>query len=323
MKSRVGLTVAALTVLLSPRSSHPQQPPAVPASIFFRIIVVESADAARRVLDQLAAGENFVALARKVSVDPSAASNGGLVGPVLIVDLRPRTANRAGGASRGELSGVVRLPTGFAILKTFRPRRQAVPSGGLAAAAPPVWAIMSPRWSAAGSVKYVFDISGLHRDRSEPAQVACRADADETCLRSVRCARSCWRPRRGWSQKTLSAPSRAVAPLDLAQAYFLKGQLHSYRGQDGAGHRGVREGDADRGVGRPDLRPQLDEALGVAHLHKAEMENGVFHAPGDRCLLSEHMARQTCQATPTWRRPSNTSRSIWQRSPTSSRCAGC
>ena len=31
---------------------------------------------------------------------------------------------------------------------------------------------------------------------------------------------------------------------------------------------------------------QLIEALGIAHLHKAEMDNGLYHAPGDRCLLS-------------------------------------
>ena len=86
MKSRVGLTAAVLLIAaLVPVRSQPQSAPQT--AIFFRIIVVESADAARRVLDQLAAGENFVALAQKVSVDPSAA-NGGLVGPVQIADLR-------------------------------------------------------------------------------------------------------------------------------------------------------------------------------------------------------------------------------------------
>jgi hypothetical protein len=34
----------------------------------------------------------------------------------------------------------------------------------------------------------------------------------------------------------------------------------------------------------------MDQALGVAHLHKAEMENGFFHAPGERCLLSDHLS---------------------------------
>ena len=32
--------------------------------------------------------------------------------------------------------------------------------------------------------------------------------------------------------------------------------------------------------------PQMEEALGVAYLHRAEMVNGVYTEPGDRCLLS-------------------------------------
>jgi hypothetical protein len=32
---------------------------------------------------------------------------------------------------------------------------------------------------------------------------------------------------------------------------------------------------------------QMEEALGVAHLHKAEMDNGVQEHPGDRCLLQQ------------------------------------
>src|SRR5690349_7073135 len=82
----------------------------------FRLIVVDSEDAASRVLDQLRRGENFVALAMRVSIDPSAA-NGGLVGPVPLSDLRPQIRNVLDGLRDGELSPVVRLPTGFGILK--------------------------------------------------------------------------------------------------------------------------------------------------------------------------------------------------------------
>ena len=75
------LLVAALTPVWS---QAPQPVPPLQGTILFRIIVVESPDAARRVLDQLAAGENFVALAQKVSVDATG-RNGGLVGPIVAV----------------------------------------------------------------------------------------------------------------------------------------------------------------------------------------------------------------------------------------------
>src|SRR5437764_4324123 len=35
----------------------------------------------------------------------------------------------------------------------------------------------------------------------------------------------------------------------------------------------------------PALVPQFEEELGVAYLHKSEMENGVYTRPGDRCLV--------------------------------------
>src|SRR5687768_5648369 len=46
--------------------------------------------------------------------------------------------------------------------------------------------------------------------------------------------------------------------------------------------RALRLGEAQA----PDTVPQLIEMLGIAHLHKAEMDNGIYHKPGSRCLLS-------------------------------------
>src|SRR5215471_19647078 len=85
-------------------------------TIAFRIIVVDSRDAAERILARLRSGENFVALAAEVSADPSA-SNGGLVGPLPLSDLRPQIRSVLDALRPGELSGVIPLPTGFGIVK--------------------------------------------------------------------------------------------------------------------------------------------------------------------------------------------------------------
>src|SRR5262245_25410382 len=118
MNSRVGLIVAALlAATMAPvRSQAPQTATLPQSTILFRIIVVDSPDAAQRVLDQLTAGENFPALAQRISIDATG-RNGGLVGPVPVADLRGELRTALGGLRAGELSGVVRLPTGFAILK--------------------------------------------------------------------------------------------------------------------------------------------------------------------------------------------------------------
>src|SRR3954468_17819705 len=112
---RLGLLAAVLCVIaLVPISSQPAV-----SAISFRIIVVNSQEAAERMLAQLQNGENFVALAIGSSADPSA-PNGGLVGPVPVSDLRPEIRTALAVLRVGELSGIVRLPTGFGILKVVR-----------------------------------------------------------------------------------------------------------------------------------------------------------------------------------------------------------
>ena len=70
------LGTAFIITALGP--AFPQQP-GPQDRISFRIIVVETAEAAAQVLQRLNGGENFLALAERISGEPSA-GNGGLVG---------------------------------------------------------------------------------------------------------------------------------------------------------------------------------------------------------------------------------------------------
>src|SRR4029079_8072485 len=47
----------------------------------------------------------------------------------------------------------------------------------------------------------------------------------------------------------------------------------------------------------PDFELQLLEALGVAHLHKTEMANGVYERPGNQDLLSPRPAARLADVT--------------------------
>ena len=69
--------------------------------------------------------------------------------------------------------------------------------------------------------------------------------------------------------------------------HFLSGQLHSYNGNMAAAVAAFEQAHRIADAEAPDLRPQLHQALGLAHLHKAAMDNGVFDRPGERCLLLE------------------------------------
>jgi hypothetical protein len=289
LNSRVGLAVAALTVLaFAPVLSHPQQPPAIPpGSVSFRIIVVESADAAERVREQLANGENFVALARKVSVDPTA-SNGGLVGPISLSDLRPQLRSALQELPEGQLSGVVRLPTGYAILKIVPAVESTAVVGTVSAGQnAPMVSNFTSALGATGSVKYVLDVSGYTETVVSLRGFAMPADAPENLLTLCEVRRELLNSTQAVVQKALSSPGDLgpATALDRAQAYFLQGQLHSYQGDMAPAIEAFEKARQIAMSDVPDLRLQLDEALGIAHLHKAELENGVYHAPGERCLL--------------------------------------
>ena len=290
MISRVGLVAAALLVAaLAPVwTQGPQPVPPLQGTILFRIIVVESPDAAQRVREQLTAGENFVALAQKVSVDPSGRT-GGLVGPVSVADLRGELRSALEGLRPGELSGVVRMPTGFAILKLV-PASETGADGASASNAG-VMGSFTNALAASGAVKYVFDISGYIETVLSLRQVRGRQDAAENLPTLCEVRKQLFASAQGLVAKTLATaggPS-AASPIDLAVTYFLKGQLHSYEGKMGLAVEAFEQGRRISVSDAPDLLPQLDQALGVAHLHKAEMENGFFHAPGERCLLSERI----------------------------------
>jgi tetratricopeptide (TPR) repeat protein len=237
-----------------------------------------------RVLEQLTGGENFVALARTLSVDPSA-SNGGLVGPVSVADLRPQIRSVLERLRVGELSGLVRLPTGFGILKIV-PDAEATTSG--VAATPASNSVMTSFTTAltgSGSVKYVYDLSGYAETVLSLRQVTLAPEDSRNLATLCGVRKQMLTSAQSLVQKAIAATSGTTAPIDRAQAYVLQGQLHAFRGEMSAAIAALEQARQIAQAKVPDLSLQLTEALGIAHLHKAEMENGIYDRPGDRCLL--------------------------------------
>jgi hypothetical protein len=281
--NRTGLLLAAIAAALVHVSSQAQTP-AGASTVSFRIVVVESQDAAAQVIEALARGENVVALAARVSIDSSAA-NGGLVGPVPLVDLRPEIRGALERLVEGGVSGVVRLPTGFGVLK----RVADVESGPADASAAPGATVMasipSSALGSAGSVRYVNDLSGYVETVLALRQAALAPEDMGGLCRA--------RDRMVSAAQTLVADTLAsaarvaqMAPIDHAQTRVLEAQLHAFRGDMAPSIRALEEARRIAAAHVPDLHLQLTETLGIAHLHKAELDNGLHTHPGDRCLLS-------------------------------------
>src|SRR3954454_20427208 len=80
------------------------------------IIVTPSRGEAETTLAALRGGADFAATARSVSIDPTA-SSGGYLGMVDSSSLRSELGAALAGVKPGDLSPIVKIPSGFAILK--------------------------------------------------------------------------------------------------------------------------------------------------------------------------------------------------------------
>src|SRR6266436_5218123 len=112
------ITLVLLSGLLVPVRMQAGQDP--PTTIELRIIVVSSQAEAEQLLQRLQTGEDFAALARQKSIDPSA-SDGGSLGRVDPETLRTELRDALRGALSGQIKGPVKIPTGYAILKVEGP----------------------------------------------------------------------------------------------------------------------------------------------------------------------------------------------------------
>jgi hypothetical protein len=252
-------------------------------AVALRMIVVGTPEEAERIAEQLRQGADFAALAAERSLEPSA-RDGGFLGIVDPATLRPELRDALRGIALGGVTGIVRIPTGYAIVKVVpasesanRPGAGSLPLlstsasslvyaginvGGLAEADAVFVAMQQqPRWGV--DLQHACDI----RRQSIPFVV----DKLKTAPPDV----------SGASDPAALPRDQWVDAMDTQYAWA---QLHAYLGEMDAA---IARWDGARrfAEGLPDAMPRLDETLGVAYLHKAEMDNGVYDKPGDFCLF--------------------------------------
>ena len=94
------------------------QTPESPKSLDLGIIVVPTRRDIDQVVKELQAGMDFSVLAKERSIDATAV-NGGYLGNTVPGQLRAELRRAIETRKAGQLSDVVELPTGFAVLKIF------------------------------------------------------------------------------------------------------------------------------------------------------------------------------------------------------------
>jgi tetratricopeptide (TPR) repeat protein len=249
--------------------------------VTLRVIVVDSEEKARRVVARLNGGEDFIALAQAESIDPTGGT-GGLLGKVKVSTLPPLLKDALVGVGPGQLSPVVHIPTGFAILKVVEDTDPA--RINMNAADPDVTTLVTQT-----SVKYVIDVSGLVEAEALLQTFPKPADWNQDPRTICRVRRESLTSSQRSLEEFLSPEKQAVrasrSPYDVMQAHFALAQLHAYHGRmDRALDQYRRAYDTAR-AGVPAAAPRMEEALGVAYLHKSGLENGAHRAPADICLF--------------------------------------
>jgi hypothetical protein len=255
------------------------QPGASEQPISFRLIVVSTADKAAQLLEQLKNGADFSKLADAESLDPSA-SQGGLIGPIALSELRADLQAALRPLPVGGVSGVLQLPTGFAIVQRAEPSASSSRMRGNE-----VLAV-----SAASNVKFTLSVDGFSEAGTALNNLEKPADWNQSSRLICEYRQQAVDRVNGALSKVLASEAQSLrstyTPLEVIEGHVSLGQLAAYTGDMA---RTVAEFEqAHRLAERdnPAALPDLEQMLAIASVHRAEIDNGIYSAPGDRCLLS-------------------------------------
>src|SRR5271156_5193248 len=255
-----------------------------PNAVDLRIIVVDSSTKADRVLQRLNHGEDFATLARELSIDPTA-SDGGLMGKVDLSSLRSELRDAIKGLAEGQISQVVHLPSGYAILKVVP---SVVPPDDTAALQNTSPARILPS-AATGAIRYGPNVGGKGEAdlafRNFPKPDGWSQDLHALCqIRQQSMASVIDDVKKSLDPANPDGVTHNH-PIDVIQMHYALANLYSYQGDM---DQAIEQWQAAYQLAADQLTgamPELEEVLGTAYLHKSEMDNDVYRQPGDRCIF--------------------------------------
>jgi tetratricopeptide (TPR) repeat protein len=266
------------------------------------IIVTTAETEAADVLRKLNAGWDFSVLAKEKSIDPTS-KDGGYLGRMSRSELRPELQNALTGHTTGQHSGVVPVPSGFAIMKIF----------SAAPATEDLNANHIKALIASGDIRFGASIGGLSEaDRffsGYPKPDGWARDLRQSCNLRTQSYDAVMKQIEDFTNAAPSDIPSTYSTDDILQLHLLAGQLYAYVGKM---EKSIKEfkiayqmaeeatsaqlsnrviGGGSGGMGGPvqtstiPLLPTLEETIGAAYLHWAEMENGVYRNSGDMDLF--------------------------------------
>jgi hypothetical protein len=259
-------------LVIAPGNGRSQESRVIPVGI----IVVGSREEALGILDRLKQGADFAGLARERSTDPTA-SGGGYLGKVDPDTLRLELRDALRGVEPGQLSGVVSIPAGYAILKVLQQTGDDHPAplpshAQTLAISAPLSVRLTPVTSGYG--EFLQSIRHIIPDNpawSEDLKVTCdvRTNGPAEAVAAVR--------------EQLARQGSDADPLELAYTRYTLALLLASSGhfdesilEAEEAYRGAISAHSAKLAGHEQqLAGSLEEALGGDYLHRAMVTNHV------------------------------------------------
>lgn len=265
------MRVTALSFLLSVLLVSAQEPN---ASVELGMIASHTSAEADAIRERLQSGADFAVLAREKSIDPSSV-NGGYLGRIELAQLRPELQSALAAIKPGEFTAPLAIRSGSAIYTVFSkpPRTQDLDAEKIKSQV------------TAGVVKDTIEISGQASANAALAAFAKPNGWDRDLKQSCAARTNSYdsavdRIARQLVQADSAAPGQ-VTPLNLLQGHAVEALLYLYTDQM---EKSIAEWEKSYKIALasvPGSVPYTEEALGVAHFHLAEEQNGVYRKPGD------------------------------------------
>lgn len=283
LRFRCGLVLIFLLLTLFPAlfsQASPRGQDGPSGTVTLRVIVVSSEAEAQQILDRLKKGEDFGVLAKGESIDPNA-ENYGYLGSVNLDTLRPELREALRGLAPGQVTSIIKVPGGYAILRVLPESEGSVGQGMSANRDLPL--------SGKGSIEYPADVAGqMIADlafQKYPKPPGWEQDLREICEVRKQSLSSLELRLKNRLYPATPEASPVEKPLDSIQAHYALAQVEAYQGNM---DQAVAEWEAAYQLAAakvPAGAPQLEAVLGVAYLHKSEMQNGVYRDPDDKCIF--------------------------------------
>jgi hypothetical protein len=196
-------------------------------------------------------------------------------------ELRAELRDALQGVETGQFTQPVHIPSGYAILKIV-----IVPSSSKSNNSDPA---RSFDLAASGTIRSAPEISGISEAEATildyPKAASWSADPHTVCEIRNESLKSMVELASGALSPGHSEALKGNSPIDVMQAHYGLGEIYAYQGDMDAALQEFNTS-YDLAVSTvPSAVLQMEENLGVAYLHKSEMENDAFRAPGERCLL--------------------------------------